>query len=691
MKKTLLVEIGTEELPAKELCNLILSFSKNILHELDSYNIQYEKITSYATPRRLALKIKNINLTYTKKEIKKKGPSVLHAFDHNGLPSYIALRWAKSCGINLKQAKRIKNNKGEWLYYITEVKKEKTDLVLPQIISLSIKKINNCTLMKWNNTEFKFSRPIRNISILLEDKIIPMKIFDIISDRILRHHLSIRNPTMIINNANQYPNILFEKAQIIAHFKTRKEKIKQDAKLAAKKINGILKYSDILLNEITSLVESPVILTGKFDKKFLTLPHEILIHIMTYNQKYFPIYNTNGKLIPYFIFVTNIQSCYPTYIITGNENVIHARFTDAEFFFKNDIKRRLEDYLPDLKNILFQKKLGSLYEKTNRIKSLITWIAPTINANIHDAIRAAILCKCDLTTDMVFEFPEIQGIIGMYYAILNKENNEVAIAIKEQYQPKFSGDLLPSNLISCSLAIADKIDTLSGIFSIGEYPTGDKDPYALKRTAIGIIRIIIEKKMSINLKELLQRSINLYVEATNKKKITEDLMTFILERCYSYYRSQGYKKNVITSVLSCKFTQLVDIEARIKSITYFQTLNTYKPLILINKRICKFLEKNKKKINQHIKNHLVKEQSEIILNKKIQNLNSILPHLFLNKKYKEALLHISTLTNPIELFFDSVTINHTDPDLSINRLTMLHKIKKIFLNIADFSYLTMIE
>ncbi|HXK00315.1 MAG TPA: glycine--tRNA ligase subunit beta, partial [Buchnera sp. (in: enterobacteria)] len=591
----------------------------------------------------------------------------------------------------IKQAKIIKNNKGEWLYYITEIKAENIDLILPKIIKLSIEKINTYTLMKWNNNEFKFSRPVRNISVLLEDKIVPIKIFGIMSDRVLRHHLSIRNSKIIINNANQYPNILFKKAQIIAHFKTRKEKIKKDAELSAKKINGILKYSDVLLDEITALVESPVILTGRFSKKFLTLPHEILIHIMTHNQKYLPIYNINGKLIPYFIFVTNIQSCYPTYIISGNENVIHARFTDAKFFFKNDIKRTLEDYLPSLKNIIFQKKLGSLYEKTNRIKSLITWIAPIMHANIDDSVRAATLCKCDLTTNMVFEFPEIQGIVGMYYAIHNQENNEVAIAIKEQYQPKFSGDQLPSNLISCALAIVDKIDTLSGIFSISEYPKGDKDPYALKRTAIGIIRIIIEKKILINLEELLQKSINLYVEVTNKKKIIKHLITFILERCYFFYRSQGYTINVIKAVLSCKLTQLIDIDARIKAIAHFQTLNTYKPLILINKRICKILEKNQTKLNKHIENDLFEEQSEIILNTTIQNLKFILPNLFSKRKYKEALLHISMLINPIEFFFDSVIVNHTDPDVKINRLTILYKVKKIFLNIANFSYLTIVN
>ncbi|CAL4042437.1 glycine--tRNA ligase subunit beta [Buchnera aphidicola] len=691
MEKILLVEIGTEELPAKKLRNLILSFSNNIIHELNSYNIKYKKIISYATPRRLAVKIKNINPTYTKKEIKKKGPSILHAFDHQGHPTDIALNWAKSCGINLKQAKRIKKNKREWLCYTSDIKEESIDTILPKIITVSIKNIKTYSFMKWTNDKFKFSRPIRNISVLLEDKIIDMKIFDIQSDRILRNHLSIRNTKIIINHANQYPNILFKKAKIIAHFSSRKEEIKKYADLEAKKINGILKYSDSLLEEITALVESPVALIGKFDEKFLILPHEILIHIMTYNQKYFPVYNTNKKLMPYFVFITNIQSYYPQCIISGNENVIHARFKDAEFFFRNDIQKKLEDYLPTLKNISFQKKLGSLYDKTSRIISLITWIAPLIYANVPNAIRAATLSKCDLTTNMVFEFPEIQGIIGMYYAINSKENKEIAIAIKEHYQPRFSGDKLPSNLISCALAIADKIDTLSGIFSIGEYPKGDKDPYALKRAAVGIIRIIISKKILIDLKKLLNKSINLYETITDKKIIIKYLTKFILERCYSFYHRQGYSIDIIRSVLSCNFTQLVDIDERIKAIAYFQKLKNYKSLILVNKRICKFLEKNNKKTNEHIDVTLIKDPSEMILNKKIKNLNIILPHLFFKRKYKEALFHIVTITDSIELFFNSVVINHIDPDIRTNRLTILYKINKIFLNITNFSYLTIID
>lgn len=687
MKKTLLVEIGTEELPAKELCNLSLSFSKNIIHELDLHKIKYGNVIPYATPRRLALKIENINPFYTKQAIKKKGPSIFCAFDHNDLPTNSALCWAKSCGINLKQAKRMKNNKGEWLYYETNVKKENIDIIFPKIIFTSIKKMNTYTLMKWKNNEFKFSRPVRNISVLLDNKIIPVNIFDVHSDRILRNHISFKNPKIIINNANEYPDILFKHSQIIAHFDSRKEKIKKDAEFVVKKINGNLHYPDILLNEITALVESPTVLIGKFDKKFLTLPHEILIHIMTDNQKYFPVYDINKKLIPHFIFVTNIQSYHLKCVITGNENVLHARFTDAEFFFKNDQLKKIEEYLPSLKNILFQKKLGTLYEKTNRIKSLITWIAPLINANLTNAIRAATLSKCDLNTNMVFEFPEIQGVIGMYYAINNKENKEVAIAIKEHYQPKFSGDQLPSNLIACALAIADKIDTLSGIFGIGEYPKGDKDPYALKRTATGIVRIIISKKIEIDLKKLLIESINLYKKIIDKKSTINLLMEFILERCYSFYHLRGYNIDIIQSVLSCKLTELVDIDARIKAISYFKKLKTYRPLVLVNKRICKILEKSKQKTNENINFNLIKEKSEIILLKKMEHLNIILPDLLLKKRYKEALLNLSNLIDPIESFFNSVIINHKDPEIKINRLTILYEIKKVFLNIADFSYL----
>ncbi|WP_343192270.1 glycine--tRNA ligase subunit beta [Buchnera aphidicola] len=686
-QQTLLIELGTEELPAKELYNIHLSFCSNILTQLKLYHIPHGSYTTFATPRRIALKIEQMHTTYTDKTIKKKGPSILNSFDVSGNPSCIALKWAQSCKINIKQAIKIKNNQGEWLYYEKKSQTQETYNILPKIIYTSIKHINLKTKMRWDNYNHKFSRPIRNICTLFGEKIISINIFNLYSNRILRHHLSMQSRKIIIQHAEQYPDILFKHSNIIAHFNTRKEKIKKDITYLAKKHNGILKFSNMLLEEITSIVESPTALIGKFNKKFLQLPHEILVHIMSHQQKYLSMYNETEQLIPYFIFVSNVISNSTQHIISGNEKVLHSRFADAEFFFKNDSKKKLEDYLPKLKHVLFHQKLGSLYDKTCRIQTLIEWIAPYTQANINHSIRAAQLSKCDLVTNMVCEFPDIQGTIGMYYALQNKEINEIAIAIKEQYQPKLSNDSLPSHPIACALSIADKIDTLSGIFGIQEYPKNDKDPYALKRAAIGILRILIKYNIPINLKKLIEISVNLYQSINEKQNTINTTLKFIIKKCYSIYKKTEYDKNIVTSVLICNITTPIDIDARIKAISHFKTLTIYQSLISINKRISNILKKNTIKLNRHIDNNLVINIEEKNVVKIILYLESTIPHLILNYKYKEALININQLNIPINIFFNKIIINHDNIHIKINRLTILDKIKKLFLKIADFSVL----
>lgn len=687
-KKILLIEIGTEELPSKLLYNLSLCFYKNFTYELNWHNITYENIKHFSTPRRLALLVTDIDTKEKIIEIKKRGPSVTSAFDKNGLPTEAAKCWSKHCGINIHEAERIKNKNGEWLIFCQRKKQEKIELLLPNIIESALKKITFANTMRWTENNEKFSRPIRNIVILLDNNIIPGKIFNISSSNFLHNHLSSKRKKIQIQHAKEYPLILFQKNNIIADYETRKKTIIKKITNIAQKIDGIIKISNFLIEEVTALVESPTALLAQFQKKFLKIPKKILIHTIEKQQKCFPIYNKNKEIIPYFVFISNIDSKEPQNIILGNEKVMHARLSDTAFFFNKDRQKKLLDYLPLLEKVLFQNTLGSLYEKTMRLKSLVQWIALYSKSNITNSIQAAILSKCDLVTDMVCEFPELQGTIGMYYSLEDKEKKDISIAIKEQYLPSFSGDNLPGTIIGSTLSIADKMDTLSGMFSIGKNPSSDKDPFALRRLSIGILRIIIINNIPLDLKDLIKKSLNLY----NKKDINNidlynKIIKFFMVRLFHWYEETGYNVKIVKSVLSCKLTQPIDIHYRVQAVSYFHELDCSKSTILSIKRISNILEKNNEKISGNINIHLIKEIEEKILLDQVENFINQTKKLFIEKKYKKILFKINELEKPIKNFFNKVQINHNNPQIRINRLILLKKLEEIFSKIANFSYL----
>lgn len=687
-KKTLLIEIGTEELPSRFLCEISSYFYENFTRELIFYNIKYEKIQHFSTPRRLALKIIDIDTTEKFIEIKKIGPSIKNAYNKNGLLTEAAIRWSKHCGININQASRLKNTKGEWLLYRMKKKQEKIDVLLPKMIESSLKKIPINKSMRWEENNQKFSRPIRNIVILLNNTIIPGNVFNISSNNLLQNHISSKEKKIEINDVKDYPQILFEENNIIANYTIRKESIIKNIEILAKKINGYINKNKFLIEEVTSLVESPTALLAVFEKKFLKIPQKILIYIIEKQQKCFPVYNFKHELLPYFIFISNIDSKNPKNIIIGNQKVMHARLSDAEFFLKNDKKEKLENHLLSLKKVLFQNDLGSLYEKTLRIKLLIEWIAQYSNSNIQDSIRAALLSKCDLVTNIVCEFPELQGTIGMYYSLEDKEKKEIAIALEEQYLPSFSGDKLPYTSIGCSLSIADKMDTLSGMFYVGNIPSSDKDPFALRRLAIGIIRIIITKKISLDLKDLINKSLYLHNKTYNINSIISDkLLIFFMKRLFHWYEETGYNIKIIKSVLSYKSTQLIDIQERIEAISFFQKLDKSKSIILSIKRISNILDKENKKITGNVNIKMMIEIEEIILFNQIEDFNIDTKNLFLEKKYKDILIKTQDFEKPIYNFFKKVKIHHDNSEIRFNRLLLLTNLKKIFFAIVDFSFL----
>jgi len=535
-EKTFLVEIGTEELPPKALRSLAESFAANLTAELDAANLPHGDVKWFAAPRRLALKVSGLHESQADREVEKRGPAVVQAFDAEGKPSKAAEGWARGCGITVDQADRLVTDKGEWLVYRAHVKGESAQQLLPAMIATSLAKLPIPKLMRWGDSDVQFVRPVHTVTLLLGDELIPAKILGIDSARTLRGHRFMGEPEFTIDNADQYPQILLERGKVIADYEQRKAIIKQDAEKAAKEIGGIADLSESLLEEVASLVEWPVVLTAKFEEKFLAVPAEALVYTMKGDQKYFPVYDAAGKLLPNFIFVANIESKDPQQIISGNEKVVRPRLADAEFFFNTDRKKRLEDNLPRLETVLFQKQLGTLRDKTDRIQALSGWIAEKIGANVENAKRAGLLSKCDLMTNMVFEFTDTQGVMGMHYARHDGEQEEVAVALNEQYQPRFAGDELPASLVACALAIADKMDTLAGIFGIGQHPKGDKDPFALRRAALGVLRIIVEKNLSLDLQTLTEEAVRLYGDKLTNAKVVDEVVDFMLGRFRAWYQ-----------------------------------------------------------------------------------------------------------------------------------------------------------
>lgn len=686
-EKTFLVEIGTEELPPKALRSLAESFAANLTAELDAANLPHGDVKWFAAPRRLALKVSGLHESQADREVEKRGPAVAQAFDAEGKPSKAAEGWARGCGITVDQADRLVTDKGEWLVYRAHVKGESAQQLLPAMIATSLSKLPIPKLMRWGDSDVQFVRPVHTVTLLLGDELIPAKILGIDSARTLRGHRFMGEPEFTIDNADQYPQILLERGKVIADYEQRKALIKRDAEKAAKEIGGIADLSESLLEEVASLVEWPVVLTAKFEEKFLAVPAEALVYTMKGDQKYFPVYDAAGKLLPNFIFVANIESKDPQQIISGNEKVVRPRLADAEFFFNTDRKKRLEDNLPRLETVLFQKQLGTLRDKTDRIQALSGWIAEKIGANVENAKRAGLLSKCDLMTNMVFEFTDTQGVMGMHYARHDGEQEEVAVALNEQYQPRFAGDELPASRVACALAIADKMDTLAGIFGIGQHPKGDKDPFALRRAALGVLRIIVEKNLPLDLQTLTEEAVRLYGDKLTNEKVVDDVVDFMLGRFRAWYQEEGHAVDTIQAVLARRPTKPADFDARVKAVSYFRTLDEAATLAAANKRVSNILAKSTDVLLDHVHASVLKEPAELKLATHLVVLRDKLEPLFAAGQYKEALVELAALRETVDTFFDTVMVMDENEAVRINRLTLLSKLRELFLQVADISLL----
>ncbi|MFQ1048137.1 glycine--tRNA ligase subunit beta [Avibacterium paragallinarum] len=686
MTKNFLAEIGTEELPPKALKKLAVAFKDNVEQELTQAGLAFDAVEWFASPRRLAVKVLGLAEAQPSKEVEKRGPAVSAAFDAEGKPTKAAEGWARGCGISVDQAERLTTDKGEWLVHRALIEGQPTKNLLLGIISNALAKLPIPKTMRWGDKSEQFVRPVHTVTLLFGDELIEGDILGVASGRTIRGHRFLGEQEFTIENADQYPEILEQKGSVIADFERRKAIILENSQQKATALGGVANIEENLLDEVTALVEFPNVLTAKFEERFLAVPAEALVYTMKGDQKYFPIYDKNGKLLPHFIFVSNINPQDPTAIIEGNEKVVRPRLTDAEFFFKTDLKQRLEDNLPRLKTVLFQQQLGTLFDKTERIEKLSGKIAAQIGADVAKAERAGLLSKCDLMTNMVFEFTDTQGVMGMHYARHDGEDEEVAVALNEQYMPRFAGDELPHSLVACSVALADKFDTLVGIFGIGQHPKGDKDPFALRRAALGVLRIIVEKKLPLDLEKLVQESTALFADKLTNSNVVNDVVDFMLGRFRAWYQEEGISVDVIQAVLACRPTRPADFDARVRAVAHFRTLDAAEALAAANKRVSNILAKAEGEIGEIHLDRCV-EPEEKSLAESVLALQSEVQPLIAKGDYVAVLDKLANLRQPVDNFFEKVMVNAEDPQLRQNRLAILKTLQGLFLQVADISLL----
>lgn len=681
-----LVEIGTEELPPKALKTLATSFADNIEAELNQAGLSFDKIEWFAAPRRLAVKVLNLTTQQPSKEIEKRGPAVSAAFDAEGKPTKAAEGWARGCGITVEQAERIATDKGEWLVHRAKIEGQPTKNLLNDIVANALAKLPIPKPMRWADKTVQFIRPVHTVTMLLGDELIEGEILGVASARTIRGHRFLGEKEFEIQHADQYPQLLREKGSVVADFNERKAEILAKSQAKATALGGVADIEESLLEEVTSLVEYPNVLAAKFEEHFLEVPAEALVYTMKGDQKYFPIYDKDGKLLPHFIFVSNINPEDPTAIIEGNEKVVRPRLTDAEFFFKTDLKQKLVERLPRLETVLFQQQLGTLKDKTDRIEQLAGEIAKQIGADEAKAKRAGLLSKCDLMTNMVFEFTDTQGVMGMHYARHDGEDEEVAVALNEQYMPRFAGDELPKSLVASAVALADKFDTLTGIFGIGQAPKGSADPFALRRAALGALRIIVEKNLPLDLEDLVKKSAALFGDKLTNKNVVADVVDFMLGRFRAWYQDEGIAVDVIQAVLARRPTRPADFDARVRAVSHFRTLDSAEALAAANKRVSNILAKADAAIGE-INLTACVEPAEKALAEAVLALRTEVQPLIAQGDYTAVLDKLANLRTPVDSFFDNVMVNAEDPALRQNRLAILNTLQDLFLQVADISVL----
>jgi glycyl-tRNA synthetase beta chain len=685
--KDFLVEIHTEELPPKALRRLAKAFLTEMVERVGKAELAFKDAQFFATPRRLAVWIHELAPQQADTVVERKGPALEAAFNKEGQPTPACLGFAKSCGVTPDQLTTIKNNGGAWVGFSQHVKGKTVQELLPNIVQQALAALPIPKRMRWGSNTAEFVRPVHSVLMLYGNDIVDATILNHKTDRRTRGHRFLSPGWLEIANPAQYVSQL-EKAFVIADFNQRKEIIREKTLLLAKKHAVKVVMTDELLDEVTGLVEWPNPIYGSFDRKFLNVPQEALISAMQDHQRYFPIVDDSNTLLANFITVSNIDGKDMSRVVAGNERVLRARLSDAAFFFETDRKISLEQRVDILKNIIFQAKLGTLFEKTQRISALASAIATKIKSDAETAERAGWLAKADLTTELVGEFPELQGIAGYYYALNDGEVIDIAIALKEQYQPRFSGDTLPTIPTSFTLALADRLDTLIGVFGINQAPTGDKDPFGLRRAALGVLRILIEKQLDLDLQDLLQLAAEQYTISLENKNVVSDTLNFMLDRLKPWYQEQGITSDVFAAVLALEITNPYDIDRRVRAVQSFKKLADAESLSIANKRVSNILAQYKRTIPQRdIDEKLFESDAERTLTAKLKEQQASIAALSKSAEYQKLLSQLAELRVPVDDFFDHVMVMTEDQAKQENRILMLKKLRELFLHVADIALL----
>lgn len=675
-----LVELGTEELPPKALKTLSDAFTQGITSGLKEAGVSFTDVKSFASPRRLAVLISALDEKQADRDIERRGPSVK-------APEKAVEGFARSCGVTTDQLETITTDKGDYFNFRNTEEGKATALLLPTLVENSLNKLPIPKRMRWGASRVEFVRPVHWLVMLLGDDVIDCEILGLTSGRKTRGHRFHYNNEIELITPAEYQARLNEPGMVVADYEARKEMIREQVIAEGQKLNATAQIDEDLLDEVASLNEWPVALTGRFEERFLDVPAAALISSMKEHQKYFHHLDSEGNLLPNFTTICNIVSNDPQQVIEGNEKVIRPRLSDAAFFFETDKKSTLESRVEKLKTIVFQKDLGTLHDKASRISTLAGKIALALGEDQAKAERAGLLAKTDLMTDMVYEFTDLQGLMGYHYALNDGEDNDVALAQNEQYMPRFSGDELPQTAPGITVAIADRLDTLTGLFGINQPPTGSKDPFALRRAALGVLRIIVERNLDLDLRDLLVIASDNHTSLPARDGLESKVLDFMLERFRAWYEDAGINAEVFLAVLAIKPSRPLDFDRRVKAVNHFRSLTEANALAAANKRVSNILSKQGVTGTTDVDSALLSEEAEKSLAAAIDTQKAALAPLFAEGKYQEALESLAGLRAPVDAFFEDVMVMADDEAIKNNRLALLSQLRALFLGVADISIL----
>lgn len=687
MNKDLLIELGTEELPPTALRKLSEAFTQGVAEGLAQAGFETGSVHSYATPRRLALLIKGVPASQPDRDVERKGPSLKAAYDAEGKPTKALEGFARSCGVGVDELAQEETDKGAWLVFRSNEKGRPLADLLQGIVEQSLAGLPIPKRMRWGDSDAEFVRPVHWLVLLHGAEIIAAQIMGLTSSRETFGHRFHASGALALSEAGAYAEQLRSDGFVLADMDERKNVIRQQVEVAAAELGGQVVIDEALLEEVAGLVEWPVAVVGEFDVEFLQVPSEALIKTMQDNQKYFAVLDAEGKIKPYFITISNIDSKSPEKVKAGNERVIRPRFSDAAFFWDQDNRQPLDAFLLRLDQVVFQKKLGTTGEKSQRIARLSEYIAQQLGVETKAASRAALLSKCDLMSDMVGEFPSLQGVMGRYYALASGEEAGVAAAIEEHYMPRHASDALPASVTGQIVAISDRLDTLVGIFAIGQKPTGEKDPYALRRAAIGVLRILIECRLDLDLEVLIAQAAELLSDKVDADKARAEVFDFMLERLRAYYSDREVPIDVFEAVSALRPGRPLDFDQRIKAVSAFRALPEAASLAAANKRVGNILKKSQVAVSGSVDAGLLQEEAEKALHKQLVTLRPEVEALFDAGDYEQALRRLSALREPVDSFFDAVMVMVEDEAIKNNRINLLAQMSALFLRAADLSRL----